>query len=88
MKTKKKSNTINYEQIYRTCAIASICFLSYIIISFFLSVSNFICVFLLFSSIIFLLMHLFFKINFYLVTSFVCCILCILANIFFIYIAK
>lgn len=88
MSTKKKSHAINYERIYQVCAIAAICFLSYVIIAFFLSMSHFLSVFLLFSSIIFLVLHLIFRVNPFLVTSFICCILCLLSNIYFIYIQK
>ena len=88
MKIKKKSHAINYERIYQACAIAAICFLSYVIIAFFLSMSHFISVFLLFASIIFLILHLLFKLNPYLIASFACCILCLISNIYFIYLQK
>ena len=86
VKTKKKSNSIDYEQIYRIVSIACICFLTYVIVTFFLTMSNFLTVFLLFGSIVFLLFHLWTKSLFYLICSYVACIACMISSIVIYYI--
>jgi hypothetical protein len=72
---RKKSNTLDYYQIYRVLLLACIGFLLFISINFFLFIANYISVVLLMLSIMFLCFHFYNKKLNMLIFSFIFCIL-------------
>lgn len=85
MKHPTKSNMINYTQIYNTLTLAITCFLLYIGINFFLPFANFLSFLGLAIGSFFLIVYLFSKQRFHLMTALVSTILSIALSLAFIY---
>ncbi len=76
-RTKHKSSSIDYEAIYQLLTIICLGYFALIYIDFFLLFSSIVPVILLFASVGSLGLHLYFKHNYMLISSFVCASLCI-----------
>ncbi|WP_070000717.1 hypothetical protein [Cellulosilyticum sp. I15G10I2] len=85
MGRKNKSNALNYHQIYRILLLSFIAFFLFILINFFLPVANYISVYLLFLSLIFLGIHFYTKKFGSLITSLVLCICSLVVILAFLY---
>jgi hypothetical protein len=83
MKNKNTSSIINYSQIYRTLWLSFTGVLLFISLDFFLPVANYISLFLLFLSLIFLAIHFYTNKLYCLVASFTLCACSIIVIIAF-----
>lgn len=86
MKSKTKSNALDYGQIYRSLLLAFTIFLLFIALNFFLPIANYISIFLLFLSLVFLAIHFYNKKLNYLMASFILCSLSLILVVAFLYI--
>ncbi|OOB78093.1 MAG: hypothetical protein ATN34_00075 [Epulopiscium sp. Nele67-Bin002] len=83
-KPSRKSNSIDYEAIYKFLTVVCLGYFMLVYVDFFLLFSHIVPVTLLFLSIGLLALHLYFKHNTMLIASFVCTCMCIATTYIFV----